>query len=179
MPHTNHDQNGLENFLIVEDSAVSNQILFGLIQSLWRVSATIADSGKKSLASCLQAHYQVIFINLDLPDRNGFDVAGVIAEHYEQNQLELPCIIGISAATQVLSVEHHLAAEKFARYFRGFIEKPFTLEKLKSMAPIIHNRVSAASNTQSNFSSTPVVTISALIQKIPEIDLKELFERLD
>lgn len=179
MPHTNHDQNGPEKFLIVEDSFVSNQILFGLIQSLWQVSATIADSGEKAFLSCLQTHYQVIFIDLVLPDQNGFDVAGVIAEHYEQNQLELPCIIGISASTQVLLVEHHLSAEKFTRYFRGFIEKPFTLEKLKSIAPIIHNTVSGASNTQLHFSSTPVVTISALIQKIPEIDLKELFERLD
>ncbi len=167
------------SFLIIEDSLVSSQILCSLVKSIWGVTAEVADNGERAISYCKSRIYDIIFMDLGLPDYNGFEVAGIVVDYYDAHHFKLPCIIGISGSTHSMVSEYPKSVAESLRHFVGFLEKPFSVEKLKKIAPIIEGVFEKSRILSVESDAKQAFNIIELEKKLPEIDLREVLSRID
>ena len=115
-----------ERVLVVDDDVVSQVVIRSLLESM-AVSAQVADDGARAAASVApaQPHWQVIFMDCEMPGMNGYDATAAIRQQ-EQAQGRQRCwIIGLSAHAGVDAVTR---AEQAG--MDDYLSKPVTRDQL-------------------------------------------------
>lgn len=107
--------------LIVEDHYIINAAVKDLLESVG-CEADIAENGAKSIALYEQNEYDLIFMDLGLPDMDGYEVTRTIRD-IERGQHHTP-IIGLSAQTDQVIVKKAIDAG-----MDDYISKPLTEEQ--------------------------------------------------
>ncbi len=106
--------------LIIEDDPLQAQYMLQLANSAgWH--AVIAKDGETAKTVILQQHFQVILLDIYLPDINGIDLLKQFRNHNIDST--------IIAITSQSSTELAIQAMRHGAY--DFIEKPITLERLR------------------------------------------------
>ena len=110
------------SILLVEDN--------GFIQSLFRdylkklgFDADVAENGRDAVAACLQTSYDLILMDLRLPELSGPDAVRKIRQI--TGETEKPWIIGLSASTQDEDINEAMGAG-----MNDFLAKPINLRGL-------------------------------------------------
>ncbi|KTD49814.1 response regulator [Legionella quateirensis] len=86
------DKSGhLHHILVVEDNPIA-QIVAKSILSKLKCSADIAESGKKALDAWKNHHYDLIFMDIGLPDMDGYEVTHLIRVHELTKKTHTPII---------------------------------------------------------------------------------------
>ncbi len=110
------------NCLIVDDDALIC-FLLEKFMSERNFSATKAYTGKKALEFIHSASYDLVFLDVNLPDANGLD----ILEEFRKTD----------AAAFVVVMTAYLSHENRQRSYEGkasyFLEKPFGIDEMKSV----------------------------------------------
>lgn len=114
--------NGL-TVLIVDDNPV-NQAVLAKILKLWNSQIDIADNGEKALELIKAKDYDMILMDLQMPELDGYQTAKIIRSWDEEKYRSVP-IIAVSA-TDFLDVKDKL----YASGMNDYISKPFYPEKL-------------------------------------------------
>jgi two-component system, sensor histidine kinase and response regulator len=110
------------NILIVEDSKTFADYLSEVI-SKENYKATAAYTGKQGLDLLKDGNFNLMLLDMELPDCSGIDIIKCIRKNY--NQTELP-VIFISATT-----DEHKIIESLKYGANDFISKPFSEITLK------------------------------------------------
>ncbi len=106
--------------LIIEDDPLQAQYMLQLANAAgWH--AVIAKDGETAKTVILQQHFQVILLDIYLPDINGIDLLKQFRNHNIDST--------IIAITSQSSTELAIQAMRHGAY--DFIEKPITLERLR------------------------------------------------
>src|SRR6202163_1937290 len=105
--------------LIIDDEAEIRESLETLLQ-LEGYTVVVAGSGREGLAQIRQRAFDVILLDLALPDKNGMDVLSEIRLLYPQQ--------GVIMITAYGTVENAVRAMQFGA--TNFIQKPWDNEKL-------------------------------------------------
>ncbi len=112
------------NVLIVDDDINSTVTMKALLMSQDGYNIDIAHSGKKALEMINKDVYDLIFLDIMMPDFSGLDFAK------ELKDKTLPVIL--SSALPISSDELKEMLNDFKKHcnVKGILEKPFSLEKM-------------------------------------------------
>jgi CheY-like chemotaxis protein len=106
--------------LVVDDSALARKVLTKSLPEDWDVEVSYATNGVEALAQYRAGKASVMFLDLTMPDMNGYEVLEIL----KQEELNTFVIV-VSADVQLEAQERVKAAGAMA-----FIQKPVTREKL-------------------------------------------------
>ncbi len=111
------------SLLIVDDSEFSRNMIKRSLPPGWDVVIDEASSGLEALNYCSSLQFDVIFLDLTMPDMDGLDVLQSLGERGYQSKIFI-----ISADIQSSSEQIALA-----RGAQDFLAKPIDVDKLTAM----------------------------------------------
>lgn len=109
--------------LLVEDNPL-NRFVAEKFLTRWGLEVSMAETGKEALALLQQQSFQLVLMDLQLPDIDGFQVVEELRGS-ESCNAQIP-VMAMSAST-----EPHIQAQAFATGMQDFVVKPFNPEELK------------------------------------------------
>jgi DNA-binding LytR/AlgR family response regulator len=128
--------------LIVDDEPTAGFLLESIIKEVPGVITDVAASGREALVKAAVNEPQAVFLDIDMPDMNGIQLAHTLAEKYEH--------LALVFAT---AYPDH-ALEAFELYSVDYILKPFNKERIKKTVKKLVN----ASNLSRFEASIPIKT---------------------
>jgi signal transduction histidine kinase/CheY-like chemotaxis protein len=112
------------NILLAEDNKM-NQLIAGKTFKKIGYNIDIADNGKIAIEMFDQKQYDLVFMDIQMPEMDGIQAAQSILNKYGENA---PPIIAMTA--NVLSEDEQKCKEAG---MKDFISKPFTIERLENV----------------------------------------------
>lgn len=109
--------------LLVEDYLI-NQLVVSEFLSKWEIHLDIADNGLRALENINEKSYDLILMDLQMPDMDGFQATKMIRDHVDFSKSMVPII----AMTASPASEIHEKVK--ASGMNDFISKPFEPEDL-------------------------------------------------
>ncbi len=109
--------------LMIEDLKIAQVAAFNLFKKM-DYQVHIVTNGVKALEQVLIKHYDIIFIDLQLPDINGFELAKTI-RNIERRSPRVPLIAVTANSNKKLKLESQDAG------FDDYLLKPLTTESLR------------------------------------------------
>jgi len=119
----NQTQNNLHNILIVDDNPMNTELLKETLDQIGQDSI-IAYSAKKALEIIITEKFDLILLDIMMPEINGFELAQELRNN--PKTADIP-IIFISALAEISDIVKGI---NIAHY--GYITKPYNLEELKA-----------------------------------------------
>ncbi|MBN1199045.1 MAG: response regulator [Bacteroidales bacterium] len=119
---TFHSLKGMK-ILVVEDNLVNQKIVSKYL-SKWEVEQDLAENGKVALQKVMQNRYDLVLMDLHMPEMSGYEATLKIRSLPEQYFQNLPII----ALTASVFLEDREKIQKFG--MNGFITKPFNPSEL-------------------------------------------------
>jgi len=119
--HKEHVSKIKGSILIVEDNSLNSHVLKMMLED-FDVSVSLAESGYAALELLNKNNFNLVFLDISLPDMDGFSIAKKIREH--KQKFELP-ILALTA--------HAFESDKIACLEAGMndvLVKPITMELL-------------------------------------------------
>ncbi|MEM7671832.1 MAG: response regulator [Verrucomicrobiota bacterium] len=129
------ERKGSLKILVAEDDKVNQKVISMMIKRLGHQS-DLAEDGSEALEMVGQEDYDLIFMDLNMPNMSGLESTKAIFEKYPHAQ-ERPIIIAITAA---VTPANQQACREVG--MKGFISKPVKLEVLKKAISSVKPRVS-------------------------------------
>ena len=127
--------------LVVDDEPLIREVLCRFLDK--NSSAMTAGSAEEALEEIRTQHYDLCFLDVNLPGMNGVEAIKIIKE--------------LSPSTKVAIMSGGYLCEDMKRQIAEsaleFIEKPFDLSRIREIA----NRVAAALTGKSNYEEIPVL----------------------
>ncbi|MDX5346509.1 MAG: PAS domain S-box protein, partial [Hymenobacteraceae bacterium] len=109
--------------LLAEDNPV-NQYLAQAILENWGFTVTVANNGKEAVDLFSKNTYDVVLMDIQMPEMNGIEATGHIRSLMQQKQHRVP-VIALTANALVGDAEKYLASG-----MDDYLSKPFEEEKL-------------------------------------------------
>ena len=124
---SNSDEEVLEELsvLVAEDNLMNQKLINGML-SMWNCHFDIVNNGKEALELFYQRHYDLILMDINMPEMDGYETSVHIRNSEDENK-NIP-IIALTAA--VLSTEKE---KVFESGMNKYITKPFNPKKLKEI----------------------------------------------
>ena len=123
--HTQHASFPPMNVLAVEDNLI-NQKLIVRILKLSGIEADVADNGRTAVELEIQRHYDLIFMDVQMPEMDGYEATERIRTKIPHNQQ--PIIIAMTAHALQGDREKCLAAG-----MDDYLSKPVLVEEVKNI----------------------------------------------
>ncbi len=136
--------------LIVEDN-FENQRVVSKILSRWNIIIDIAENGKVAVDKIRKNTYDLVLMDLHMPDMNGYDATKNIRGMKGQYFKHLPII----AMTATAFMEDH--SKIISSGMNGFIIKPFTPQELYKKITDFTIRIPLKSMSMNSVQSGPVL----------------------
>jgi CheY-like chemotaxis protein len=112
--------------LVVDDNDNARETLGAMLSALG-IDAELAGTGHEGIARFGDAHYDIVLLDLELPDLSGFDVARRMrAVARPDDAGRRPAIVGVSAYEPA-------ALREDERVFDDFLPKPVHLRELGAL----------------------------------------------
>lgn len=114
--------------LIIDDDINSTVTMKALLMSQEGYQIDIAHSGLKALIMLKEKAYNLIFLDIMMPDFSGLDFAKEMSKNDKINNIP----VVLSSALPISSKELIDMLNDFKKYcqVKGMLEKPFSLEKM-------------------------------------------------
>lgn len=151
------------HILIVEDNAINSKLLTALLDQ-FKIASQLAESGKHAVEMCKTMHYDLIFMDLHMPEMDGTTAMQLI----KQANSSLPII----ATTADILANHDNALLQDG--FDGIITKPIDENKL---IECLSHWLSKNSNTLYNTLIKQFNGKESLAQEMYTMLIKELQEK--
>jgi PAS domain S-box-containing protein len=117
--------------LVAEDNPINQRIAQLMLQQLGCESVVIVSDGEAALAAVMDATFDIILMDVQMPTMNGLESTRRIREHTGQS--DKPWIIALTAG--VMQEEQKAAADAG---MNGFLAKPLNTEQLATTLDGIH-----------------------------------------
>lgn len=115
------------NVLVVEDNLVSTRVIESMLGKL-DVDCDSVDNGEKAVARVKQGHYDLVLMDCEMPEMDGFTATEQIRA-WEKQYAAQP--VPIVALTAHILPEHRERARRVG--MNGHMAKPVELEQLKAL----------------------------------------------
>jgi len=111
--------------ILIADDNIINQILFAKMFSLLGVPAVVVDSGVRALEACRSQHYDMVFMDYQMPGTDGVEAAKEIKSI---NRNPKPVVILMTA--NLLVNDYFLTHPGVVD---DFLKKPVTLQEIEAV----------------------------------------------
>ncbi len=109
--------------LVVDDSSVARKMLIKSLRPEWDMVVTEAGSGIEAMTACRAARYDIMFLDLTMPEMDGYQVL----EAMRNEAIKCPAIV-VSADIQPRARDRVMASGALA-----FIKKPVDVVKMEAI----------------------------------------------
>lgn len=113
---------GKKDVLIVEDDEINQLLLMKILLNHGGFNINVANNGFQALEMIERNHYDLIFMDKEMPQMNGIKTTSIIRSNTNKKISSIP-VIGVSG--HVIKTEKGICD---ALGFNGFISKPFKKE---------------------------------------------------
>lgn len=159
-----------KSVLLVDDEAYNRKLLRAILQP-WNILITEAVNGKEAMREIHRADYDLILLDLRMPEMDGFQVKEALS-HLDSKKSGIPVV----ALTAALSPEER--ANMLQTGWQGVLLKPLKLAELAaclrplfSAAPFLVSEIEMASKAEAAENNVP----SSVSQQAPStLDLSSL-----
>jgi CheY-like chemotaxis protein len=158
---TLHEQRASLAVLLAEDNPV-NQVLGIRLLEKFGHRVTLANNGREAVEKYQQGPFDVILMDVDMPEMNGYDATATIRGLEQANGRHIP-IVAMTAHAMDGSRERCLEAG-----MDGYISKPIDTEALWLELERIAGGIAA-----------PVIGVKPAVHEHPVADLKQALDRVD
>lgn len=131
--------------LVVDDNSANRFIMERMLKKLGHY-VEVVDSGKKAVQLVREKRFDLVFMDLNMPDMNGHEATEKIRQYY--------CRDGVKVVSMTANASLKCASNSQNSVFDGVLIKPFTVEKLKSSIDFMFSSVVFSRN---EFSSIPLI----------------------
>ncbi|NLZ17007.1 MAG: response regulator [Desulfobulbaceae bacterium] len=139
-----HQESAPLKLMVVEDSSMIRDLFLDIF-SEDNFTILTASSGAKALELAFSELPQLIFIDLNLPDTDGWQVAKTLRNNTQTTATPLIVMTG-----------QFLKAEEYKHHFDDFLQKPFQLKQLRTMVDSwIHPPACAGTSAMLPVNATP------------------------
>lgn len=146
--------------LLVEDNAVNQELAFAMLKMLG-CSVDVADNGRRALELIDQHQYDVVLMDCQMPEVDGFEATAAIRRGEMGRGRHRNVIVALTANAVEGDREHCLAAG-----MDDYLSKPFSLEQLRAtLVPWLQK--SGEQATQQTASSPPPAAAAAESGALP------------
>ncbi|GAB4171617.1 MAG: hypothetical protein Fur0032_10930 [Terrimicrobiaceae bacterium] len=121
--------------LIVEDNRINQKVLLRTLQKLG-AEASVVDNGKAALLAIKESHFDLVLLDIQMPDMDGYEVARRIRADAAGAQ---PVLAAVSA--NAFKEDRQRAAEVGIEHY---LAKPVCLEELRALLASVSARISRA-----------------------------------
>lgn len=108
--------------LIVDDNPTNLDVLIEILQGSYRLS--VAKSGKKALEFIQRNQPELILLDIDMPEMNGFDVCRILKKNNATKMIPIVFITGYKDAKNI--------TEAFQVGGVDYLNKPFILQEVET-----------------------------------------------
>jgi signal transduction histidine kinase/CheY-like chemotaxis protein len=117
------------NVLLAEDNNINILVATKLL-SRWGIAAECALNGVQAVEKAKQKKYDIILMDIHMPEMNGYDAAAIIRK--TDNENKTTPIYALTADINASSIE------SYKDYFNGFLRKPIEINHLyKTMSSVV------------------------------------------
>jgi signal transduction histidine kinase/CheY-like chemotaxis protein len=127
--------------LVVDDNGINQKVLSGLIEKDGHTVIT-ASTGAEAMGKYLASHYDLVLMDIELPDRNGMQVTDDIRNLRDHAKAFVP-VVAMTGNTSEKDV-----AACFKAGMDDFLAKPINHERLKKIINIASGHGSFANQVQ-------------------------------
>ncbi|MFL5764068.1 MAG: ATP-binding protein [Bacteroidia bacterium] len=127
--------------LLVEDNALNQKLAMKILGD-WKWKVDLADTGAKAIAKIRKNHYDIILMDVQLPEMDGYEATSFIRKKMTISKSKIP-VIALTA--------HAMASEERKCYeagMNGYISKPFNPKKLYTMVLSILSELAGQPETE-------------------------------
>jgi DNA-binding response OmpR family regulator len=114
--------------LIVDDDTSSTVTLKALLMSQDNFEIDISNSGRDGLAKMLAGNYDLLILDIMMPDFSGLDLCREINK--EEKIKNIPIILASALPISALELKDMLDEFRSLVSVKGVLEKPFVMESL-------------------------------------------------
>lgn len=107
------------NILLAEDNKI-NQMVAKKIMQRWNINITVVGNGKEALEAVEKNDFQLVFMDLDMPEMDGYEATAAIRE----KNMKIP-VVALTAASF-----ENMQQSLFSKGFSDFVQKPFDPKEL-------------------------------------------------
>ncbi len=112
--------------LVAEDNSINQRIVQMMLQRLGYENPVLVENGEAAVAAIMDAEYDVILMDVQMPHMNGLEASRLIRE--QTGQVDKPWIIALTAGV----MEEERTAAKEAG-MNAFLAKPIVIDQLDNM----------------------------------------------
>ncbi len=113
--------------LLVDDNLINQRLLSKVLEK-FGYQVCIANNGVEALERVEASTFDLIFMDVQMPEMNGIEATGHILTKYEAENTPPPAIIALTANASLTDQK-----ECFEAGMNDFVSKPFTFAKLKDI----------------------------------------------
>ncbi|EED30983.1 multi-sensor hybrid histidine kinase [gamma proteobacterium NOR5-3] len=110
--------------LVAEDIPVNQQIIYEMLAK-GRLDTHFANDGREAIAAFIKQRYDLIFMDCQMPNVDGYEATAAIRHHEQEHGLKATPIVALSAGTSKEEIERCLAVG-----MDFFVGKPFTYSEI-------------------------------------------------
>jgi len=148
--------------LLVEDNAVNQLVVLRLLEKHGH-AVTVASNGKKALAALEERSYDLVLMDVQMPEMNGWEATQAIREKERRTGLHIP-IVAMTAHAMKGDEEKCLAAG-----MDSYLTKPIRSQNLL----LILDEITKKGSTEVAAQTAPIAPLAKVI------DLEAVLERLE
>ena len=111
------------NVLVVEDEPTMRQMLNEMLYAVGATRVVEAEDAESGLEAFQQDSFQIVMLDLGLPDRDGHEVMKDIKTHNRQQHVVL-----VTADDSIDSIQRAITAGA-----NGYVVKPYSREKIQDV----------------------------------------------
>jgi len=120
------------NILMIEDLEAAQRVAFNIFKEI-NCKSTIVSNANRAIEQLLTQSFDIIFIDIQLPDMNGFELAQTI-RGLNKRSPAIPLIAVTANATEDFFLQARTCG------FNDFIMKPLTIESIRNALAMHLNR---------------------------------------
>lgn len=113
--------------LIAEDNLINQKVTLNQLKSIGIV-AKVANNGLEAVAACKENHYDIVLMDIQMPEMDGLEATRSIIEYYDKNGQQPPLIFAMTA-----NVLGESEAQCIHAGMKDFISKPVNFEELQKI----------------------------------------------
>jgi len=134
------------HFLIVDDDPINHELMDALLEDK-NVHITHANNGQEAIALAAKYHYDLILMDIHMPDMSGMETTEIIRSREEPSQ-HIPIIALTADIGMQIQKQASLAG------MDAYLTKPFNEKKLWSTIELLFNQQPSTQSSNSNINTT-------------------------
>ncbi|TNE53938.1 MAG: response regulator [Bacteroidetes bacterium] len=155
--------------LLAEDVVINQRLMSRMAQS-WGYDLDIAPNGKQAISRLIQSDYDIVLMDIQMPEMNGFEATKVIREFEDEDKRQVP-IIALTAHASNAEADRCIEAG-----MNAYVSKPFDQKHLLSL---IRKLVRSDARTETPWGDVGMVHEKKRVVRHGLLDLKMIFDRAE